>query len=541
MADLSLPRRSAGAAPRGRGIQLPTAGNVPTVTPTRDPGVRVPTPVRSGLEDLGTGLSSAADSIYQAAERQQKQYDATQIGEAELKYGSAISDEYRRRQTEDDPSRPQFMSDFERWMAEQANKTGADLPKDVSDFAKEKLRLRLEAKRAAMRDEAGQLSLKASGDKAKDIIGQTVNQRAAQAERDPAYLDTILGQVDDRLGDFKGTLNPNEERDQRTAARSTVIKSALMGMARQDEKGSTDAETIIASGKYDKDLTREDRMSVQAVIKSERAERSRLADRQEREAAKRMKEEGDQLLKDYYDKADHAALTAADLEKLHRHPGITPAEYKGAAALLHNFGNVEHDNGEFLASVMPRLHTEDLTTELTQGLRDGKLKSETYRALLNQNQSAMKDDRPASPFRQGRSFLSNVLDPGQLGGSPYIRAALEAGRVEALSEFDAWAADHPGFSADESLNKAREIRDRYENVRYTDMSLALPRPRGYVGRKDQIAMDDVIKAQNLLRQEILAGRVSSQEAMREGKQIEAWQAIATNKLKQQQRKNGQSR
>ena len=115
---IELPSRHFGSDRPVRGLKLPTAGDVPSVRPTPDPGVRVPAPIRSNLENIGAGLSAFGEGVFIAAERQRKEYEATKTAEAELEADRKFGDEFRRRQTEDDTSRPGFMTDFENWLKE---------------------------------------------------------------------------------------------------------------------------------------------------------------------------------------------------------------------------------------------------------------------------------------------------------------------------------------------------------------------------------------------------------------------------------------
>lgn len=267
MGRILLPSRSGGTADRRRGrIRLPTAADVPQQSIGRDPGLRVPDPAPTGLDDVAGALSDVAATIAREAERQQKQFDATKTGETELAFDDVASKEFQRRQTEDDPSRPDFMADFDAFLDERQGEALANLPEDVSPTAKERLRLRLGRKRIALRNSAGRLSLKAAGERAQDTIGALQNQWVAQAEQFPDQLTEILATADDHLRDFSGVLTPDAERDQRAGARGDIVKGALLGLAKQGR--GQQATALLRSGEFDADLSADDRKTVNTAIES---------------------------------------------------------------------------------------------------------------------------------------------------------------------------------------------------------------------------------------------------------------------------------
>src|SRR3990167_5475165 len=95
--------------------------------------------------------------------------------------------------------------------------------------------------------------------------------------------------------------------------------------------------------------------------------RNAAADRQDRFAEKRVKEEADALLKAAYDRIEDGEMLAPDIITLLRqHPGVTPAEYKGLMTAMS--GGAAEDNPEFLQEIGPRLHDEDVIAELGQAM-----------------------------------------------------------------------------------------------------------------------------------------------------------------------------
>lgn len=255
MADITLPARIDGGDGRPGRAPIINAGDVSQVRPASDPGVDVPRGAFAGgdgMAALGKGLSDIADPIALAALRQQRLIDANATTEARLGYDKSTMEEWNRRQTEDDPSRPDFMKDYSGWLDKQADQTLTGLSSDVSDQARQRLKLTLVEKQRVLADAAGRISLVAGQQKAQDLITNQTGQWAAQASRDPQLLDAVLSNADDGLKSYDGALTPNQERDARTKARQSIVSSALTGLVQQGR--FKEASDLIASKKYDSDI-----------------------------------------------------------------------------------------------------------------------------------------------------------------------------------------------------------------------------------------------------------------------------------------------
>lgn len=245
---LPSPSRNEAGPGRQRGLRQPTVEDVPNVAGTRDPGLVVP---RGGM-DLGLALTEVAKTIGDRAERQQKLKDATESGEAEIGFGREAMAEFNRRQTEDDPSRDDFMADYDKWLGERQEAILGERGEKLSSEARARLTLRLSESRAALVDSAGRLQLQSQQKKAGDVIDQKINVWSAQAARDPAFLDIVLGVADEELADFSNALTPDQERTARSKARASIIASSVGGLV--DQKKFDEAETLLKSGRFDEDL-----------------------------------------------------------------------------------------------------------------------------------------------------------------------------------------------------------------------------------------------------------------------------------------------
>lgn len=265
---ITLPTRSAGSDPGKRGVRLPTAADVPQIAQPRDPGVQFPRNTMSN--PVGAGFEKVADALAAVADRQRKLQDATAITEGKIEYSGAGMEEFRRRQVEDDPSRPDYMTDFDSFLREKEQTILESRSGSMSKEAQERLRLTMLESRQAMVDSAGRLQLEGMQKKAGDAIQTSINTWSAQAQRDPAFLDVFLGIADEGLAEFKGAMTPDQERDARSKARQTIITSALGGMI--DQKQFDKVEEMMKSGRFDEDLLPNARDGVLAAVDRGRKE-----------------------------------------------------------------------------------------------------------------------------------------------------------------------------------------------------------------------------------------------------------------------------
>lgn len=250
---IELPRRFAGSPGRRRGRGAPTIDDVPQVRQSAVGAPRVPDVSRTvGGVEAGRALQAFGATIAEAAERQQRQFDLTAEAEAELEFDREVTAEYQRRQTEDDPSRPDFLKSFDEFMDERAKAITARLPAGVSPDASRRLRVGLTRSAVRMAREAGNLHLAATENRTLSTITDLSNKWSAQAERYPDELATVLTEAETRLQEFASVLRPEAEDRARRLVRVKPIEAAVAGLVKADRY--KDAEALIASGAYDADL-----------------------------------------------------------------------------------------------------------------------------------------------------------------------------------------------------------------------------------------------------------------------------------------------
>lgn len=290
---IDLPVPSAGASRRLRAVGLPDSSDVRPTPAPRDPGVAVPQGAFDGVTGIGDTLSGIADKFVAIQERQQKRRDATVTTETMLSFESEAREEFRRRQLEDDPSRPDFMQDYQKWIGVRRNDGGgfdvsgkvesalASLPEGTSADAKERLRLRLLESSVGLVDSAGLLQIKAEKTAADDAYTKLINTYSAQAMGNPEALQGLIGLADESVREFEGVWSPDRERDAKADARQALITSAVDGHLEKNQ--FDDARAILANEDHKDDLTPSARDRAGKAIETAEKAYKREIERKERE------------------------------------------------------------------------------------------------------------------------------------------------------------------------------------------------------------------------------------------------------------------
>lgn len=168
-------------------MRLPSAQDLQTVGIRRDPGVRVPNipSAASGLVDAGNMLSDAAGVIHQEVQKQQKKYDASATSEAILAADRQSAEEYTRVQKEDDPSRPDFISDRKKWLEKRNQDIIASLPSDVSEAARSDLSEKLQRDALTWEMQYAEDNVKALDTRAANAFSGIVSKYEANVAKKP--------------------------------------------------------------------------------------------------------------------------------------------------------------------------------------------------------------------------------------------------------------------------------------------------------------------------------------------------------------------
>jgi hypothetical protein len=179
-------------------------------------------------------------------------------------------------------------------------------------------------------------------------------------------------------------------------------------------------------------------------------------------------------------------------------------------------------------------------------VRDGKLKTETFRTMVNQNRSARKDDMPKSPYKTGYEFIDKTLNPG-LFSDPTANAIARAAQANALAEYDVWSRANPNAGYGPTMEEAQNIIRRTQIMPFSEIRLSLGRSRYFADKMpQQVTIDDVKKADAQLRQDILSGNLTPEQQAFEARRLNDWTRTIESeerlKLQQLQRQpSGQRR
>lgn len=502
---IELPRASAastGSGGRRRAVRLPNAGDVPQVRSPSDPGVRFQTPDNSGVVALASGLADLGTGIQRAQARQQKERDATVTTGALLSFEASAMEEFRRRQVEDDPARPAFLSDFEGELNKRLESGVAGL-EGVSEGAAERLRLRMQSSLQGIVDSAGRLSLEAGQQRAGDAIDALVNQLSAQASRDPDFLSAILGQTDDRLGEFKGSLTADQERDRLQKARQEIILGAVEGFAKAGR--IQDAELLLASGKFDKDLTREQRARAEAMIESADRQAVKDAEKADEAIEKDLKEAREVRAAELTDGVLEGRTTDADLDAALRDRDIDGKQFISARKLLNAEEQEDalEDDQAVVLEFTRKQETGTLTTgEVIDAFADKLVTRATMDRFRNEIDAGPDDFRTTEQRRLLRENVGGVSGLGAILGEKATRKVNDA-----TQEFNERTR---GRDAEDPLAVRKDIESRAAEPRSLE---SLFRPRFMVG-PDKETMD-VRETRKATAKALRDGTITPAQAARE--------------------------
>mgnify|MGYP001607314373 CR=1 FL=1 len=253
-----------------------------------------------------------------------------------------------------------------------------------------------------------------------------------------------------------------------------------------------------------------------------------LEDRNNRLAEKVLRDQGDELAKEGWTRWKAGTL---DMKWLNANRGaLSQADHQ---ALIHGLSDQDpvRENPETLSRLTRHLATDDpgeFETEASLALSSGQIKSSTYSELVSKNRAAAKDDRPASPYRSGRSYVDDTLRPPTILQGAAQDAASFA-HANALSEFDDWAEANPRSTRAQTMDEARAIARRYQIIQFDQMSLGLGLPRFYSGQRALIAPIDLDAAETLTLRELDAGRLSQEQAQNELTKLGQWRSVLSKK------------
>lgn len=292
---------------RRRGGRSFTAQNVPGVGPARDPGLSVPQGAfQGGFEGVGQELAGAFDNIAVEVERQQKVHDYNATRRAANEFNRAILDDWNTYRTEQDPTAPDFATNFETVTRQRMDDAIGRLPDGVSAEAREQLRLDLDARRIGWYDQAGTLQIRESQAAAIDTYNGQISGIAALAYENPEILDELLVRADTEMNAVSGILGENEERDKSREGYRSIFEGAFN--ATVERRDFDTANAMLNDERYQAFLDESDREHLRGAIEREQAEIVR-----EQEAAERQRQRDEAAFIDRFDRTIQALSMGAPL------------------------------------------------------------------------------------------------------------------------------------------------------------------------------------------------------------------------------------
>lgn len=271
-----------------------------------------------------------------------------------------------------------------------------------------------------------------------------------------------------------------------------------------------------------------------------------LEDREEKRRDKALKQAGEANMREIYRRSEGLSidpttntpipLTAGHVDSV-RHL-LSPTEYKAALALLAGGGAEDDVNAVIdlvgkVATASPAQFLKDATGYLEKN----QLKTSTFTTLVQRNETARKDDAPASPYKSGRTYIEQALNPGFLTGPAEVPARIAM--ANGLREFDNWVEANPNMTRSDALLMATNIVSRYAIINTDQMKIANGLSK-YFGVKSTsaITIPDVAAAKQSLADDIRNNRVTRAEAETEALRLQNWQAILDREKRLREEKPG---
>lgn len=296
------------------------------------------------------------------------------------------------------------------------------------------------------------------------------------------------------------------------------------------------AERKLADPRYapNMDPVQREKAATRAASIVDRIERRKIADEEknERRADRMITEQGKVVSKELWSMWDpnpnKSRLTEEGVE---RYKSFLPVdEYKSLRRAALGENREVKDDRDTVGRLEPILSQPGAPKQVDQAYNMGLLSDGTYRSMRTKAENLQTSNGPAKPYVAGRDYLSQALDPGQMGSDTFVRQALSLARVQALADFDTQVEQNPGIGRAEAVNMAQGLYRQYQNVAFDNMRIALPRPSGYEGSKADVKVEDVNAARRKVQADIDSKRISVEQAEQQLRQLETWeQIIATPK------------
>lgn len=236
-----------------------------------------------------------------------------------------------------------------------------------------------------------------------------------------------------------------------------------------------------------------------------------------------LTEARDRALKDL---ADIRAAGRLDTDTVNRYRSVLSGEQYNAWLKTADPKTEEiKDNRSTVSLLEPILGTPEAESLIQREYQLNNLSIPTYVRMVEKNRSLLRDDQPDSPRKSARTFLSDALDPGQLGGDAVMQQPLRIARQRALADLDDWVEANPKVTRQQAMKRASELLEQYQTVGFGEMRLSLPRPRGFTGNKQNVQAQDVENARLSIFEDLDQNKMTKDQAARELDALETWDRV----------------
>lgn len=257
-------------------------------------------------------------------------------------------------------------------------------------------------------------------------------------------------------------------------------------------------------------------------------ERVRRIEKNERDADKHLKAESAEVEKTGYELESNGQLTREWLNANRNSLDTTAYKYF-ANALEPGRENIK-DSSQTINTLTGDMYSgKDITQDLLRAHKDGLIKNETFRSMMDKNGSMQRQGGPKSEFDRSRSYIHGALQPGPFDKDFTNSSARMA---DALDMFDRFVSEKK--RTDEEIEAyGKSVVQRFKSTLMAENRLSLPRPFNAGSVTNQaIKAEDLDNAEAEILNAVEAGTMTEKEAAREAKVLSEWRTVIENEALQ---------
>ena len=257
-------------------------------------------------------------------------------------------------------------------------------------------------------------------------------------------------------------------------------------------------------------------------------ERVRRIEKNERDADKHLKAESAEVEKTGYELESNGQLTREWLNANRNSLDTTAYKYF-ANALEPGRENIK-DSSQTINTLTGDMYSgKDITQDLLRAHKDGLIKNETFRSMMDKNGSMQRQGGPKSEFDRSRSYIHGALQPGPFDKDFTNSSARMA---DALDMFDRFVSEKK--RTDEEIEAyGKSVVQRFKSTLMAENRLSLPRPFNAGSVTNQaIKAEDLDNAEAEILGAVEAGTMTEKEAAREAKVLSEWRTVIENEALQ---------